>query len=111
MANTFTRKLSRSVGTTPDNLGSYTVGANTTAVVIGLSVTNTTGGSITANVYINDNAAANTYLVTNAPVSSGSSLLVGGGDQKIVLIAGDKIYVQSSAATSIDAVMSIMEIT
>lgn len=110
MANTFTRKLSRSIGTTPDNLGSYTVGANTTAVVIGLSVTNTTGSSITANVYIND-GAANTYLVTNAPVSSGSSLLVGGGDQKIVLIAGDKVYVQSSSATSADAVMSIMEIT
>jgi hypothetical protein len=110
MANTFTRKLSRSIGTTPDNLGAYTVGANTTAVVIGLSVTNTTGGSITANVFINDNAG-NTYLVTNAPISSGSSLLVGGGDQKIVLIAGDKIYVQSSASTSADAVMSIMEIT
>jgi hypothetical protein len=58
----------------------------------------------------NDNAG-NTYLVTNAPISSGSSLLVGGGDQKIVLIAGDKIYVQSSASTSADAVMSIMEIT
>ena len=111
MANTFTRKLSRTIGTTPDNLGAYTVGANTTAVVIGLSVTNTTGGSITANVYINDNTAANTYLVTNAPISSGSSLLVGGGDQKIVLIAGDKIYVQSSASSSADAVMSIMEIT
>jgi len=110
MANTFTRKLSRSIGTTPDNVGSYTVGGGTTAVVIGLSVTNTTGSSITANVYIND-GAANTYLITNAPVSSGSSLLVGGGDQKIVLITGDKVYVQSSAATSIDAVMSIMEIT
>jgi hypothetical protein len=111
MANTFTRKLSRSVGTTPDNLGSYTVGGGTTSIVIGLSVTNTTGSAITANVYINDNTAANTYLVTNAPISSGSSLLIGGGDQKIVLIAGDKIYVQSSAATSIDAVMSVMEIT
>jgi hypothetical protein len=34
-----------------------------------------------------------------------------GGDQKIVLITGDKIYVQSSAASSIDAILSIMEIT
>jgi hypothetical protein len=34
-----------------------------------------------------------------------------GGDQKIVLVTGDSIWVQSTAATSIDAVMSIMEIT
>jgi hypothetical protein len=27
------------------------------------------------------------------------------------MITGDKIYVQSSAATSIDAILSIMEIT
>ncbi len=38
-------------------------------------------------------------------------LVVGGGDQKIVLVTGDQLQVQSSAATSIDAVMSIMEIT
>jgi len=38
-------------------------------------------------------------------------LVVGGGDQKIVLVTGDQLIVQSSAATSLDAVMSIMEIT
>lgn len=111
MANTFTRKLARQVGTAATQIGSYTVPSATTTIVVGLSVTNTTGSAITANVYIQDNALNNTYLVTNAPISSGSSLVVGGGDQKIVLITGDKIYVQSSAATSLDAVMSIMEIT
>jgi hypothetical protein len=111
MANTFTRKLSRQIGTTATQVGSYTVGAATTTVVVGLSVTNITGSTVSANVFIQDNAAANTYLVTNAPISSGSSLVVGGGDQKIVLITGDKVYVQSSAATSLDCVMSIMEIT
>jgi hypothetical protein len=49
--------------------------------------------------------------VANAPISSGASLIPIGGDQKIVMITGDKIYVQSSAATSIDAILSIMEIT
>jgi hypothetical protein len=74
-------------------------------------VTNRTGSAITANVYIQDVAVANTYLVVNAPISSGSSLIVGGGDQKIVLETGDSILVQSSAANSVDAVMSVMEIT
>ena len=111
MANTFTRKLSRNIGTTATQVGSYTVGSSTTTVVVGLTVTNTSGSPITANVYISDQSAANTYVVANAPISSGASLVAVGGDQKIVLIEGDKIYVQSSASGSADAVLSIMEIT
>jgi hypothetical protein len=38
-------------------------------------------------------------------------LVAVGGDQKVVLLPGDKIYVQSSAASSLDAVLSILEIT
>lgn len=111
MANTFKRKLSSSIGTTADDVGNYTVPVDTTSIVVGFAVTNRTGSAITANVFIQDNAVANTYLVVNAPISAGSSLVVGGGDQKIVLETGDKMYVQSSAANSVDAVMSIMEIT
>ena len=110
MANTFTRKLSRNIGTTATAVGTYTVPSATTAVVIGLSVTNTSGSAISANVYINA-SAANTSMVTNAPISSGASLALAGGDQKVVLITGDTVYVQSSASSSIDVVMSIMEIT
>jgi hypothetical protein len=110
MANTFTRKTSQNVGASPDIIGNYTVPAATTTIVIGLVCTNTTGSAITANVFL-ANASANTYIVANAPISSGASLIPIGGDQKIVMITGDKIYVQSSAATSIDAILSIMEIT
>lgn len=110
MANTFTRKLQQNTGATADQIGNYTVAANTTAIVIGLTCTNTTGSSITANVYL-ANATANIYLVANAPISSGASLVPIGGDQKIVMITGDKLYVQSSAASSIDTILSIMEIT
>jgi hypothetical protein len=110
MANTFTRKLSQNIGTSAIAVGSYTVAANTTVVVVGLTVTNKTGSSIAANVFIND-GAANTFVTANAPVSSGSSLVAVGGDQKVVLLPGDKIYVQSSAASSLDAVLSILEIT
>jgi hypothetical protein len=110
MANTFTRKTSQNVGASPDVIGNYTVPSSTTTIVIGLTCTNTTGSAITANVFL-ANASANTYIVANAPISSGASLIPIGGDQKIVMITGDKIYVQSSAATSIDAILSIMEIT
>ena len=110
MANTFTRKLSRGVGTTAAAVGSYTVASSTTVVIVGLTVTNISGSAITANVFIND-GAANTSVVTNAPISSGASLVPVGGDQKIILLTGDSLYVQSSAAASIDAILSIMEIT
>ena len=110
MANTFTRKTQQNIGATATQIGAYTVPSATTAIVIGLTCTNTTGSAITANVYL-ANATANTYIVANAPISSGASLIPVGGDQKIVMITGDKMYVQSSAATSIDTVMSIMEIT
>ena len=110
MANTFKRKLSRDIGNSAIQIGAYTVPAATTAVVIGLNLTNISGSAITANVYLND-GAANTDILVNGPISSGSSLVAVGGDQKIVLETGDSIYVQSSAASSVDAIMSIMEIT
>jgi hypothetical protein len=110
MANTFTRKLEQNTGTTAAPVGAYTVPASTKTIVVGLSVTNTTSSAITANVFIN-NGVANTYIIARGPVPAGSSLVVGGGDQKLVLITGDKVFVQSSASSSLDAVMSIMEIT
>lgn len=110
MANTFTRKISQNIGATATQIDGYTVPSATTTIAIGLTCTNTTGSAITANVYL-ANATANTYIVANAPISAGASLIPIGGDQKIVMITGDKMYVQSSAATSIDAILSIMEIT
>jgi hypothetical protein len=38
-------------------------------------------------------------------------LVVVGGDQKIVLNTSDSIKVKSDTASSLDAIMSIMEIT
>ena len=41
----------------------------------------------------------------------GGSLVVVGGDQKLVLITGDALKIVSSAASSIDAVTSVLNIT
>lgn len=110
MANTFTRKVSRNIGTTPTQVGSYTVGAATSATVIGMTVCNTSASAITVDVYHYDGANT-TYLVKAAPINVGGTLVPVGGDQKLVLITGDSVYVQSSAATSVDVVMSVLEIT
>jgi len=50
-------------------------------------------------------------MVKGATVPAGGSLVVVGGDQKVVLEENDNIKVTSSAATSCDVIMSILEIT
>lgn len=110
MANTFSRKLSRNVGTSLTTVGSYTVGAATQTTVIGLSLCNTTAQPITVDVTVND-AVNDFYVLKGASIPPGSSIAAVGGDQKIVITTNDSIKVKSSAASSLDAVMSILEIT
>ena len=110
MANSFKRKLQRDIGTALTAVGSYTVGASTEVTVIGLDLANTTASQILVDVTLND-GTNDTYLIKQAPIPSGGSLVVVGGDQKVVLETNDSIKVKSDTATSVDAVMSILEIT
>lgn len=110
MANTFSRKLSRNVGTSLTSVGSYTVGASTQTTVIGLSLCNTTVSPIQVDVTVND-AVNDYYLLKGATVPVGGAIAVVGGDEKVVITTGDSIKVKSSAASSLDAVMSILEIS
>jgi hypothetical protein len=110
MANTFKRKLSRAVGTGLTAVGSYTVPSATATTVIGLAVSNVTASQVLITATVND-GANDTHLIKNAPVPSGGSIVIVGGDQKVVLETADSVKVQSSAASSVDVVMSILEIT
>ena len=78
--------------------------------MIGLSLCNTSASPITVDVTIND-AANDYYVLKGAAIPVGGSIAAVGGDQKIVLTTNDSIKVKSSAASSLDAVMSILEIT
>jgi hypothetical protein len=109
MANSFIRKSSRNVSTTPIRIGSYTVGANTSATVIGLSVANVSNTGIFANVYIND-GSSNFFLAYNTPIPNGSTLVPIGGDQKVVLNTSDGIFAQTTGGNC-DVIFSILEIS
>ena len=50
-------------------------------------------------------------LGTGIPVPSGSTVVLIGGDQKLGMEPTDLIKVKSSAASSVDVCMSILEIT
>ena len=60
---------------------------------------------------IENNDGDNIYVVKAAPVPVGSSLVVVGGDQKVVLEASDVLKVTSDTASSADVSLSILEIT
>jgi hypothetical protein len=87
-----------------------TVGASTQTTIIGLAVANTTASPITSDVYFT-RSAVDYYLIKGATVPVGSSLVVVGGDQKVVLITGDVLKAVTSAASSADVVTSVLNIT
>jgi hypothetical protein len=108
MANTFRNYLSKNVGTSPATI--YTCPAATQTTVIGFSVANTSTSPITCDAYITS-SAVDYYLIKTGVVPVGSSLVIVGGDQKVVLEVADVVKVVTSDATSADVVFSVLELT
>ena len=109
MANTFKNRTLRAVGTSPVDVGAV-VAASTQTTLIGMTVANITSGVIAVTVTLGDGTNT-TNIVKTAPIPTGGSLVVLGGDQKVVLMTGDKITVTSDTASSADVIMSFLEIT
>ena len=108
MANAFKNAVSASIGTS--NVDIYTAPSATTTTVIGMTVSNRTASAINVDVSVTDTSSGTTvYLIKSAPIPVGGSLVVVGGDQKVVLETTDKITVVSDTATSADAVISVLE--
>ena len=108
MANTFTSYANKDVGTSAATV--VTVGAGTQTTVVGMSVANTSASPITASAYFT-RSAVDYYLIKAATVPVGSSLVLVGGDQKVVLVPSDALKVVTSAAASADVVTSVLNIT
>jgi hypothetical protein len=108
MPNVFTSYMNKNVGTSPATV--VTVGAATQTTIIGLAFANTSASPITASAYIT-RSGTDFYLIKDATVPVGSSLVVVGGDQKTVLITSDALKVVTSAATSADVITSVLNIT
>jgi len=106
MANTFKRKILANVDTTLDPI--YTVPATTTSVVLGLTLANVSGASITASIQLETVGSGNVYIVKNIPIPSGSSIELMAGN-KTVMETTDILNISGSAINSIDATLSIME--
>ena len=110
MANTFKNDTLRASGTTLASVGSA-VASSTQTTIIGMTVANIVSSVISVGVKLVDNSANETWLVKDAPIPTGGALVVVGGDQKVVMETGDIIKVISNTASSMDVVMSYLEIT
>lgn len=108
MPNTFKSNLNKNVGTSPATV--YTCPSATQSTLIGLSIANTSSSPITSDAYIT-RSAVNYYLIRNGVVPVGGSLVIVGGDQKVVMQPSDVLVVVNSAASSGDVIASYLEIT
>ena len=108
MANTFKLKTKANVGITTQNV--YVVPSATTTVVIGITLANTSGSGCLVGVGIKRPSTDDVKLLKNAPIPQGSSLEFMSGN-KVVLEASDTLTVDSDSNNSVDATLTIMEIT
>ena len=85
-----------------------TVTSGNTATLIGLSLANTTGANITVSAKLAKSGGTSAFLVKDATVLPGGALVIVGGDQKVVLEAGDAVTAYASGSSSADAIVSYL---
>jgi len=111
MANNFKTFTAQSIDTSSTKATLYTCPSSTETTIIGLNIANILTVSITVTVELLDGGSTITHIVKDAIVPVGSSLVVVGGDQKIVMNSTDVLKVYGSEANCCDAVLSVLEIT
>jgi|TARA_R110000796_G_scaffold116347_1_gene228839 hypothetical protein len=122
MANTFrviTKDVAPASAGTPETL--YTCPGSTTAIVLGLILTNMHTQVVTADVILssdtttstNTGAAANNtdcFLLNDTPIPEGSTLEILSGN-KLCLQTTDILKIDCSIADKVSVALTIMEIT
>lgn len=105
----FKSKVSASIGLSgsPTTI-SDTVAAGATHTVIGLSLANTSSGTITVSAKLNKNGGSSGFIIKDATIAPGGTLVAVGGDQKLVAEAGDTLTAYASAGSSCDVILSYL---
>ena len=121
MANTFKNATFRGGSVNADVVSAIGTAcpSGSQITIIGMTIANIVSDVISVGVKMTDNAGSPvlTWIVKDAPIATGGSLVVVGGDQKLCLeynsgsSSGDQIQVVSNTANSIDVVISFLEIT
>ena len=120
MANDFKRFTKPDVGTSTgassDAVYTVPAGGGATAlesIVIGITLANKAATGITADVFLDNYDGSNdVYIVKGASIPAGSSLEIMSGNKIVVQnngTTGDVIRVASSASSSLDATVTVLE--
>ena len=105
MASNFQSYVYSSIGTSNTTV----LSASTTTTVIGFSISNTISTPVTASAILSKSGGSSVYIIKDAPVPTGGALIIVGGDQKIVMKSGDTLKVSANTASSVDTIISTLE--
>ena len=109
MANTLKNILRTQLST--DSATLYTCPSSTKTIIIGMTAANVLSNA-NVNLDIILTSSSNDYhIIKNGTIAPGGTLIPMGGEQKVILEPGDIVKAKSTAATSVDVIMSIVEQT
>ena len=109
MANTFKKGFSSGIsGTSGSPTTLYTVPGSKASILIELDCCNTSNASQTVTAILSHGGSTDVHLIKNVPIPAGSTLKVISG-QKIVAEQNDVVKIYASNASSVDAVLSVLE--
>lgn len=110
MATVFKNVLSTGLGTSQTTV--LTTSGSATTTVIGLSLTNITESIIQISVQLNDTVASTTaYFVKNVTIPPNNSVRLINGGERLVLGPSTTVKINSNADSSVDSVISYVEIS
>lgn len=114
MANTFIRTTKSSL-LTADVTSSATTNVVTaisgaTLIVLSVLISNKSGSSANANVYLLPSSGDAVFYIKNAPIPAGSSLEIISGS-KLIVTSGDVIRASSDTASALDITFSYLQQT
>jgi hypothetical protein len=111
MANTFTKSTKSSLltadVTSSATTNIVTAGSTATLIILSVLVSNKTGSSANANVYLLPSSGDAVFLLKNAPVPAGSSLEMIQGS-KIIIMANDVLRASSDTGSALDITVSYL---
>lgn len=114
MANVFTKTTKSSLSTSDVTSSAatniVTVGSTATLIVLSILISNKTGSSVNANVYLLPASGDAVFVIKNAPVPAGSTLEIISGN-KIIVSSNDVIRASSDTASSLDITISYLQQT
>ena len=112
MATFFRNKLQSEIGVSEIEV--INVATNSRVTVIGMSLTNLTGGIVLATIRIENTMESapndSAYYIRDVVVPPNQSLRVINGGEKLVLAGDMKVYVTANVADSLDFIASYVEI-